>query len=233
MSPEAKLLEILSPITTRIKLIESGDTPQIVEYAKVDVKSVIYKGLTSIELEILLHALDLYIEKIEDAVKNIEQLHPFSNYNDETIPGETFVDPPIIVKSAVTMYSEAINALKAELNVYKDFFKEERANADKLLAELGSNVFANAGFRLTLDLAAKELIILINVMIEQGFIMQPQNEKWTDKRIFEFVIKNFNTKAGKPVTIKTLQNAKEKYKGANTKELEKKIDNLLKAISTF
>ncbi|MEI4584024.1 hypothetical protein WAC45_27440, partial [Klebsiella pneumoniae] len=84
---------------------KSGSSPQIVEYAKIDVNTVIERGLLSIPPESLLHALDSYIAEIEDIVNSIEHLHPITLYEDETEPGETFAHPRIIIKKATIIYA--------------------------------------------------------------------------------------------------------------------------------
>lgn len=224
MNEVTKTTEAFSPILTRIASIERGDQ----SLSNVGVESVISSVISNdihSNPDDALQEISYLRDKIEGLFSDLSEIYMKKFPEVERNPFDP--DPIQTYQEIIEGY---VKETKQELSAYQQFLVELERQSEDHLAELGSNRFANAGYKISLNLTAKDMAILVDVMMKTGFI---KKAGLTNTDIYNFFIKNFSTELNKPVPLKTLRNAKSKYTGKKTDDLERKIQELLTAIENY
>lgn len=229
---QTNISEILKPITKRVAFLRDGIDPQSEDQAKRDISQVYENGLSGVDPDSLIQHLDYLLEVYKVLKSRFGEIYTIDRFKDDTRMGVNFADV-IVEKTAATKCSETISAAENEIDVYIKFLEKAIKDAEQLLAETGSNRFANAGFKLDLDFTPTELTIFVNKLIDSGLVIL-RNDAKSRSKVYEFFVKNFNSNTGKPVTKRTLEKANSDVRVIkSTDAMAKKIQKLLDDIKAY
>ncbi|CAN5664387.1 hypothetical protein BH10BAC2_BH10BAC2_02120 [soil metagenome] len=183
------------------RLVNDTENEVEIEYvAKHSIDDVLNGGILTNDFENSQDLLNYYISKVEEIKKSVPSL--IENHNFKGL--KSIFDSEYI--SQEEMRTKIITNLIQELDFYiEQLTKIDESLMDKM-SEMGNDKFANAGFRVRLELTVPEIGSLFNAFLTERILKKIDGTALTKTELGMFLFKNFGSKDIQQFSYKNIVN---------------------------
>lgn len=188
-------------------------------FPKHSIDEILNSGILTNDFENsqdLIHHYILKVEMMKQLIPGIIQKHNFKS------PASIF-NPNYVAQEEAGVRAKI---LIEEMDFYINHLKKIDETLMLKLSTLGDDRFANAGFRIKLNLSVPEIGSLFNALWEEGVIKDIEGGDLTKKKLAEFIYKNFASKEKAVFSMLNIKNLLSR----KDRNAEGGIDSLLSKI---